>query len=82
MSEPSGSTYHDPSTGGEVGSGPIVDVHNDGLVSADVTGSFRELLLFIQDDNTLTEEGRSSGSAINPACGASESQRRRPVAAV
>ena len=42
-----------------------MDVHNDGLVSADVTGSFRELLLFIQDDNTLTKEGRSSGSAIN-----------------
>ena len=81
MSEPSGSTYHDPSTGGEVRSGPIVDVHNDGLVSADVTGSFRELLLFIQDDSTLTKEGRSSGSA-QPACGASESQRRRPVAAV
>ena len=42
-----------------------MDVHNDGLVSADVTGSFRELLLFIQDDSTLTKEGRSSGSAIN-----------------
>jgi len=65
VSEQSGSTYHDASTGGEVRSGPIVDVHNDGLVSADVTGSFRELLLFIQDDNTLTKEGRSSGSAIN-----------------
>jgi hypothetical protein len=65
VSEPPGSTYHDPSTGDEVRSGPLVDVRTEGLVSADLTGSFRELLLFIQDDNTLTKEGRSSGSSLN-----------------
>ena len=65
VSEPPGSTYHDPGTGDEVRSGPVVDVHTDGIVSTDLTGSFREMLLFIQDDNTLTKEGRSSGSSLN-----------------
>src|SRR5262249_53297737 len=34
-------------------------------VSADVTGSFRELALFIQDDNTLTKIGDSTGGSFN-----------------
>ena len=35
------------------------------VVSADVAGSFRELVLFIQDDNILTRLGNSSGSSYN-----------------
>ena len=65
IAEPPGSTYHDPKTGSEVASGPIVDVHTKEKVSADITGSFREMVLFLQDANPLTDIGRSSGSSIN-----------------
>ncbi len=65
ISEPPGSTYHDPGTGAEVMSGTIVDVHTDSIVSPDVTGSFRELVMFIQDDNLITHIGDSSGSSFN-----------------
>ncbi len=65
ISEPPGSTYHDPHTGEEISSGPIADVHTDGVVSADVTGSFREMVMFIQDDNPLTNVRDSSGSSLN-----------------
>jgi hypothetical protein len=65
--EPAGSTYHDPSTGKEVDSGTLVDIHvppkstarlDDPAVQADppavpglVPGSFRELALWTIDDN-------------------------------
>jgi hypothetical protein len=65
VSEPPGSTYRDPHTGAELASGPIADIHTTSRVSADVTGSFREMALFVQDDNPLTAIGRSSGSAFN-----------------
>ncbi len=65
IAEPPGSTYHAPHTGQEVRSGPIVDVRTEAVVSADITGSFRELVLFLQDDNRLTRVDDSSGSAIN-----------------
>jgi len=65
ISEPPGSTYHDPQTGEEVRSGPRVDVHTDQVLSDDITGSFREQVLFIQDDNPLTSAGLSSGSTMN-----------------
>lgn len=65
IAEPPGSTYHHPHTGQEVKSGPVVDVHTGSLVSADINGSFRELVLFLQDDNRLTHIGDSNGSAIN-----------------
>ena len=65
IAEPPGSTYHDPHTGDEAVSGPMVDVHTDQVVSADLTGSFRELVLFLQDDSPLTNVGRSSGSSFN-----------------
>lgn len=47
--EPKGSTYHDPTTGAEVRSGPVVDVHTEEPVSAQVTGSFREMIMHIMD---------------------------------
>ncbi len=65
ISEPPGSTYHDPKTGAPVRSGPIADVRTDAPVSVDVKGAFREMVLFIQDDNPLTRVGRSTGSTLN-----------------
>jgi FtsP/CotA-like multicopper oxidase with cupredoxin domain len=65
IAEPPGSTYHAPHTGEEVKSGPVVDVHTQAVVSADINGSFRELVLFLQDDNLLTRVDDSAGSAIN-----------------
>ena len=63
--EPPGSTYHDPRTGQGLRSGTIADVHTSEPVSVDVAGSFRELVLFVQDDNPLSHVGRSTGSAFN-----------------
>ncbi|MEE9296899.1 MAG: hypothetical protein V3W34_18290, partial [Phycisphaerae bacterium] len=65
ISEPPGSTYHHPHTGQQVDSGPIADIHTEAVVSTDIAGSFREFVLFIQDDNLLTGVGDSSGSSIN-----------------
>jgi len=65
ISEPPGSTYHDPHTGAEIRSGLLADVHTTGNVSVDVSGSFREAAMFIQDDNPITHIGRSSGSSLN-----------------
>lgn len=65
IAEPPGATYHDPATGAEAASGPVVDVHTESIVSPDIVGSFRELVLFLQDDSRLTRVGDSSGSAIN-----------------
>jgi FtsP/CotA-like multicopper oxidase with cupredoxin domain len=65
VSEPPGSTYHDPHSGEPIDSGPIADIRTEAPVSADVTGSFREFALFIQDDNPPVHIDRSSGSAIN-----------------
>ncbi|MGH3328843.1 MAG: hypothetical protein ACRDPT_13810, partial [Streptomycetales bacterium] len=45
--EPPGSTYHDPKTGAEIRSGPIADIHTSGSVGADLTGSFREFMIFL-----------------------------------
>src|SRR5262249_11433729 len=65
IAEPPGSTYHDPRTGVELRSGPVADIHTASVVSVDVAGSFRELVLFIQDDNIITRLGNSSGSSYN-----------------
>ncbi|PKB79895.1 MAG: hypothetical protein BZY88_10935 [SAR202 cluster bacterium Io17-Chloro-G9] len=65
VSEPPGSTYHDPHSGAEVRSGPLVDIRTESVVSADITGSFREMVLFTQDDNPRTNVGQSSGSSFN-----------------
>jgi len=65
VTEPPGSSYHDPDTGAELRSGPIADVHTSKPVSVDVHGPFRELVLFVQDDNPLTHLGRSTGSTFN-----------------
>jgi len=51
ITEPKGSTYHDPRTGDPADSGTIVDIHTDNPVasSAGVSGSFRELALWTMD---------------------------------
>ena len=76
--EPPGSTYHDPRTGVEVRSVPVADIHTDAVVSADVTGSFRELVLFIQDDNVITRLGNSRGGSYNLRVEPLESRGRAP----
>ena len=63
--KPPGSTYHDPRTGATIQSGPVADIHTHAVISADVTGSFRELVLFIQDDSIITRLDHSSGSSYN-----------------
>ncbi len=61
--EPKNSTYHDPTTGAEVASGTIVDIHShpevDGvahpLAKGLVEGSFREMVIWTLDDNPVTD---------------------------
>ncbi len=52
--EPKGSTYHNPVTGEPVRSGNVVDIHTTEPVSSQVTGSFREFVMQIQDSNPTT----------------------------
>ena len=65
--EPPGATYHDPTSGKEVSSGALVDIHAPARtpVSADVSGSFREFISFIQDPSKLTNVDRSPGTNLN-----------------
>src|SRR6185436_1115118 len=65
VAEPPGSSYTDPHTGTELLSGPVADIHTAARVSADVTGSFRELTLFTQDGSPVNHVGRSAGGAFN-----------------
>lgn len=65
VAEPPGATWHDPTTGEELKSGLVADVHTDQPLGPDVRGSFRELLLGLQDDNPLSHVGRSTGSAVS-----------------
>ena len=65
IAEPPGATYHHPETGAELRSGPLADIRTASVVSPDIRGSFRELVMFIQDDNPVTRVGRSSGSSLN-----------------
>ncbi|KKL08751.1 hypothetical protein LCGC14_2572730, partial [marine sediment metagenome] len=56
----------DPATGEVVNSGTLADIHTDStdrVVTPDVTGSFRELVLFVQDTNPRTEVGAGTGRA-------------------
>ena len=65
ISEPPDSTYNDPFTGEEVRSGPIVDIRTESVVSRDIIGSFREMVMFIQDQHPTVRVTGSSGSALN-----------------
>jgi hypothetical protein len=48
-----------------VSSGLIADIHTDQPLAPGVAGSFRELVLGLQDDNPLSHVGRSTGSAVS-----------------
>ncbi len=63
--EPKGSTYHDPVTGKPVRSGNVVDIHTTEAVSSQVTGSFREFVMQIQDANPITETQVIAGTVVN-----------------
>lgn len=65
VAEPSGATWTHPETGEPLASGPVADIHTDQPVGVDVSGSFRELLLFTQDDNPLARVDRSTGGTFN-----------------
>jgi len=60
--EPPGSTYHDPTTGKLKRSGYVVDIHTNEPHSTDVTGSFRELVLHLQDTSFSTANTVTTGS--------------------
>ena len=64
--EPAGSTYHDPVTGQEVRSGTIVDIHapSTASVGAGQQGPFRELTVFLHNNNPVTG-GINEGGTIN-----------------
>lgn len=56
ITEPPRSTYHDPVTGKEIRSGPIADIHTLEPVSAQIRGSFREVMMHIMDSNARSAE--------------------------
>ncbi|MEK7747709.1 MAG: multicopper oxidase domain-containing protein [Nitrospirota bacterium] len=60
--EPPGSTYHDPKTGLLTRSGYVVDVHTNEPHSIDAIGSFREMVLHIQDTLFSTANTVSTGN--------------------
>lgn len=68
--EPKGSTYHDPTTGEEVRSGTLVDIRVDPTaggnpVAPGVDGSFREFMLFLQNNNPVEGQFERGGGTIN-----------------
>ncbi|HKI00723.1 MAG TPA: hypothetical protein VKK31_01965 [Thermoanaerobaculia bacterium] len=69
--EPKGSTYHDPTTGAEIRSGTIADIHvNNGFfggepVADGVTGSFREFMLFLHNQSPVVGQFDLGGGTIN-----------------
>ena len=69
--EPVGSTYHDPKTGKQIRSGPLADIRTAEPVGFGVNGSFRELLVQLNDTvphtvNIVTE-GNPPGQPIEVA---------------
>ena len=69
--EPRGSTYHDPTSGKEIRSGPLADIHTTEPVGDGVQASFRELVLQLQDTvphtvNIVTK-GNPPGQPIETA---------------
>jgi hypothetical protein len=66
--EPVHSTYHDPTSGNEIRSGILADIHTSERLTTDVVGSFRELVMLLQDDNPVTKTtlfGGAQGSSLN-----------------
>ncbi len=68
--EPKGSTYHDPEDGDEVRSGTLVDIRVDPSagghpVAHNASGSFREFMLFLQNNNPVEGQFVRGGGTIN-----------------
>jgi manganese oxidase len=61
--EPAGSTFHDPATGAEVRSGPIVDIWTNGSAGFGEQGSFREVMLW--QHTGLTGNGAPQGCEMS-----------------
>ncbi|XAS67571.1 multicopper oxidase domain-containing protein [Micrococcaceae bacterium Sec5.7] len=68
ITEPKGSTYHDPRTGALADSGTIVDVHTNNPVAAaaGVRGSFREMALWTMDKGIGKENDSMLNLRANP----------------
>ena len=75
--EPWGSTYHDPTTGKEIRSGPVADIHSTELVGYNTQGSFRELVAQVSDTvphtAQLVTEGNPPGLSRENAIAAGQS---------
>ena len=75
--EPWGSTYHDPYTGKEVRSGPVVDVRGTEPVAYARSGSFRESVVQLHDTvphtAQLITEGNPPGMSRENAIAAGQS---------
>ncbi|MBI3358498.1 MAG: multicopper oxidase domain-containing protein [Nitrospirae bacterium] len=74
--EPAGSTYHNPTTGEEVRSGPIADIHSTEPIGYGINGSFRELVVMPHDTvpyaAQVVTEGNPPGQTVQVAIDAGQ----------
>ncbi|MBI1821735.1 MAG: multicopper oxidase domain-containing protein [Nitrospirae bacterium] len=74
--EPYGSTYHNPTSGDEIRSGPVADIHGTEPIGYGVNGSFRELVVMPHDTVPTTAqvvtEGNPPGQKIQVAIDAGQ----------
>ena len=61
--EPAGSTFHDPTTGAPITSGPIADIYTTGSAGFGEKGDFREFVLF--EHTGLTSSGSPQGCEMS-----------------
>jgi FtsP/CotA-like multicopper oxidase with cupredoxin domain len=61
--EPAGSTFHDPTTGAPIRSGPIADIYTHGSAGFGEQGDFREFVLF--EHTGLTGSGSPQGCEMS-----------------
>ncbi|MEO2184748.1 MAG: hypothetical protein ABGY43_20845, partial [bacterium] len=62
IAEPWGSTYHDPTTGKLIRSGPVADIHSTEIVGYNTQGSFRELVAQVSDTVPHTAQLVTAGN--------------------
>jgi hypothetical protein len=61
--EPAGSTFHDPTTGAPISSGPLADIYTTGSAGFGESGDFREFVLF--EHTGLTGSGSPQGCEMS-----------------
>ncbi|MEW6681557.1 MAG: multicopper oxidase domain-containing protein [Nitrospirota bacterium] len=75
--EPVGATYHDPKSGAPIRSGPVADIHSTEPIGFGVNGSFRELVVMLQDTVPTTAQivtdGNPPGQTLQVAIDAGQS---------